>query len=346
MDSVERHRLQENEIAKLAGQAVPFFERYGNQLAIGICVVSIAASAWIYFGRSSYVKQYSAWMSLSSSGTPAEFADVADRFKGTSASEWARLREGDLRLTQGAEAMFTNREGALLDLKKAQEAYLALVNGGTSDKAIRERALYGVARTKEFLSTGDLTDAIKAYDQLLAEFPTSIFKPELEPHLARLKTGSAQEFYAWFSKKDPKPAPPRKPADKIGGDAGPEGPSLSAPTLELPGTAPSEPTKPPTLEIPADAKPAETPDKPAETPSEKPATPEAKPVPEEKPATEPKPEDAKPEGAKPDEPKPEEPKPEAPKSDAPTETPPEEKPEPKPEPAKPDAPKPEAPKPE
>ncbi len=346
MDSVERHRLQENEIAKIAGQAVPFFERYGNQLAIGICVVSIAASAWIYFSRSSYVKQYSAWMSLSSSGTPAEFADVADRFKGTSASEWARLREGDLRLTQGAEAMFTNREGALLDLKKAQEAYLALVNGGTSDKAIRERALYGVARTKEFLSTGDLADAIKAYDQLLSEFPTSVFKPELEPHLAQLKTGSAQEFYAWFSKKDPKPAPPKKPADKIGGDAATDGPALSAPTLELPAATPSEPTKPPTLEIPADAKPAETPNKPADAPEEKPAAPEAKPVPEEKPATEPKPEEPKPEEPKPAEPKPEEAKPDAPKPDAPTETTPEPKPEDKPEPAKPDAPKPEAPKPE
>jgi hypothetical protein len=317
MDIHPRHDLQNNELAKLATNATPFFERHGNHIAVGICVVSIVGAGFIYWTRSSYVKAAGAWMSMSSATTPNEYADVADRYRGTSAAGWAKLQEGDSRLSAGIQLMFTDREASLVELKKAKEAYATLVT--TSDPAIRERALFGQARTLESLSTGDLTDAIKVYDQLLKEFPAGVYKADVEPHVKRLKTGGAQEFYAWFSQKNPKPAPPKKPSDKVGGDES-AGPALTIPDLTSPLPSETKPADdkgtddkgtPPAEEKPADAKaedakPADP--KPAE---EKPA--DAKPVeqlpPDEKPAedkpAEPKPAEEKPAEEKPVESKPE-----------------------------------------
>jgi hypothetical protein len=361
MDSAHRHELQTNEMEKLARQAVPFFERYGNQIAIGICVVSVALSAWIYFGRTSYNNRASAWTNLGTATSSAEFADVADRFPGTTAAPYARLLEADTLYAQGFKAMFSNREASLVDLKKAKDAYALLVSGGKVDPAVRERALFGLSRTQECLSNGDLTEAVKSGEQLLKEFPESIFKAEVEEQLARLKSGGTQEFYAWFSKKDPKPAPPKKPDDKVGGETGPSlpgsgpvgggtaGPALPAPTLPIPEapSADGKPAAPPTLEIPtdkpADAKPADA--KPETTPAPA-ATPE-KPA-DEKPAPE-KPAGDKPAVEAPPEEKPAADKPAADKPAA--ETPPAaEKPTEKPEAAKegddkPAEPKPAAPEP-
>ena len=330
MDSAHRHELKSNEMEKLVRQAIPFFEQYGNHIAIGICVVSIALSAWIYFGRTSYNNRASAWTNLDTATAAAEFADVADRFSGTTAAPFARLLEADTLYAQGFKAMFSNREASLVDLKKAKDAYALLASGGKVDPVVRERALFGLSRTQECLSSGDLSDAIKTAEQLLKDYPDTIFKAEIEEHLARLKAGGTQDFYAWFAKKDPKPAPPKKPADKVGGDTGPalpgsgpaaSGPALPAPTLPIPDAPTSEaPASPPTLEIPSDKPAAEKPeakpteDKPAEdkpaAPSaekpaeekpaadkpatEKPATPEEKPgTPEEKPSTEPKADEGK-----------------------------------------------------
>lgn len=313
MDIHTRHDLQNNELAKLATNATPFFERYGNHIAVGICVVSIVAAGFIYWTRSSYVKAAGAWMSLSSATTPNELADVADRYRGTSASGWAKLQEGDRRLTDGIQLMFTDREASLVELKKAKEAYATLVSA--SDPAIRERALFGQARTLESLSTGDLADAIKVYDQLLKEFPNSVYKTDVEPHVKRLKTGGAQEFYAWFSQKNPKPAPPKKPSDKVGGeDAG--GPALPIPDLlsPLPGEntpAGDDKGSPPAEEKPADTKPADGESEVSKPADEKPADtkpvetpPAADKAAEEKPA-DPKPAEDKPAAEKPAEAKPE-----------------------------------------
>ena len=72
MDSAHRHELKTNEMEKLARQAIPFFEQYGNHIAIGICVVSIALSAWIYFGRTSYNNRASAWTNLDTATAAAD----------------------------------------------------------------------------------------------------------------------------------------------------------------------------------------------------------------------------------------------------------------------------------
>jgi hypothetical protein len=319
MDSHTRHDLQNNELAKLATSATPFFERYGNHIAVGICVVSIISAGFIYWTRSSYVKAAGAWMSLTSATTPNDLADVADRYKGTSAAGWAKLKEGDRRLADGIQLMFTDREASLVELKKAKEAYAAIVS--ISDPTIRERALYGHARTLESLSTGDLADAIKAYDTLLKEFPTSVYKTDVEPHLKRLKTGGAQEFYAWFAQQNPKPAPPKKPSDKVGGDDL-LGPALPIPELTAPTTPGEKPAAPVDPAKPADEKPAETKPAEAKPTDEKPA--EAKPS-EEKPTVT-KPAEDKPAEEKPAEEKPAEPAKEAPKEDTPKDESPKEAP--------------------
>lgn len=214
MKSEHRHELQTNELGKIADKMGGFFELYGNRIMIGLCVVSIVASAIIYWVRSSRAKDSAAWTALTTSGNAEDLADVWDRFPGTPAGIWSRVREGESRLGNGVQLMFTNVESGRSELKKSAEAFQTVVNQRSASSTARERALIGLARAQESLSDGTESDAIKTYEQLIKDFPESVFKKDAEARIAALKSGSGQEFYAWFAKYDrPKP-PEKRPLDK------------------------------------------------------------------------------------------------------------------------------------
>jgi hypothetical protein len=86
---------------------------------------------------------------------------------------------------------------------------------------VMERALFGLARAKEALPDKNLGPskvddaAIETYQRLLTEFPISIYKDFAESRIAALKTGTAQDFYAWFEQQNPKPADREMPKDLI-----------------------------------------------------------------------------------------------------------------------------------
>ena len=52
-----------------------------------------------------------------------------------------------------------------------------------------ERALFGLARSEETLSTGDLESAIDAYQKLLDEFPDSVYQESATKRIAQEAAG-------------------------------------------------------------------------------------------------------------------------------------------------------------
>lgn len=271
MKSEERHELQKNELDKVANRAISLYDCYQNQILWGIVVVLLGMAGWIYIVRSSRVAAESAWTDLEQAGAPAEYLDVSSNFPKSSAAGVAKLQAALAMLETGVRASFSDREQANVQLKDARRAFEELIEVPNLDKNVREQALYGLAQTLESISGGDTEAAVKAYENLLKEFPESLYKEQAEFRIADLKKPGTQEFLAWYQKQNPKPPEQPKPQDGQG-----PGANVGAP---LPGSEVGG------LGLPAPPPPSGAEDIPAGAlGGEIPAGSEAKPAEETKPA--------------------------------------------------------------
>jgi hypothetical protein len=290
MKSQHRHELQTNELSKVADKVVGsmggFFETYGNRVLIGFCVAAVVASLVIYKTRRDRSNEAAAWRELSNARNAEDYAGVSESHPGTAAGRWARVHEGESRLAEGVQLLFTNVESGSKELKLAREALQAIVDQKGAPPEIRERALFGLARCLEAMSDGSETEAVKTYQALLREFPATIYKKDADDRIEALGSGSGQAFYAWFAKYDrPKPSE-KRPRDRMSDDEMES--SLTGPEEEAEGAAAAE--EPASAEKIADAPKEPAGEVPASDAEKKPDTeelpaPESKP---EKPDSEPK----------------------------------------------------------
>ena len=119
--------------------------------------------------------------------------------------------------------------------------------------------MWGLAKSTETQSDADTSNAIKAYEALLIQFPKSTYEASAKERIDALKLDSAKEFYAWFHKQKPKPADRIKPQDGLPPGHPPPGTSKDEPS-DTEKSADDEKTAPPNLTIPLDPdddKPAE-----------------------------------------------------------------------------------------
>lgn len=293
MDSHHRHELQQNDLGKITNQALPFFEKYGMQLAIGLAAIAVIVIGGAWWYSESSVTTADSWTLLDYAvhkNTPSadDFANVVDKHPGTTAAAWAKLKEAEDYLKSGMAAAFTNRDASQADLKKAQDAFQKLEAGGPGiSPDIRERALFGLARCLESTSDGNTEDAIKAYSRLSTDFPQGMFKGIAQDRIKTLESADAKAFYAWFHQQKPEPKDPHRFPIKNPSKSTTDEPVDPDDSLEINDPAgASESEKPAATEPPADepgaAKPAEEPsseEKPAadkpdatEKPSETPGS--------------------------------------------------------------------------
>ena len=297
MKTEHRHELKANDLLTAAVKVETYYERHAATLQWVIIGVAFVLACGIYYWRTTSAVEASAWNELAQSRSAEDYAQVASEFSSSRVANWAKLREANSYLETALRDSFENREKANTDLKKAKELLtgLATVKG---PQELRQQALFAYARCLEMTSDGDLKPAIAAYENLLREIPDTTFKREAEQRIKSLNSPDAKEFYAFFSKQNPKPAAPPKPNDtKAGGKAGLLGGGTDPFKPLTPGlgeihenTTPVgeggvpllSPPKLPEVTLPDEVKPAiksapkaatETPkaeDKPAETPAAKP----------------------------------------------------------------------------
>ena len=313
MNTEDPQGLPTNQLGQTITAIGHRLEEHATKIVMGICVILVVAAGCLWWSRQSSAKATAAWTLLEQASSVEQYAHIADTHKGTIAGRWAKLREAESYQQAGMSRLFTDREFALGELKKASERYSQVADEKGAEPAILERALWGLAVTTEATNSGDTGKAIDAYQRLLDALPETFYKQVAEQRIASLKTGGAKEFYAWFSKQTPKPSETR-PKD---GEAKDDLESM------LPSPGKSEFNHDSILKPQGDAK---KPD--AEKKSdEKPADPAKSEPAKEEPKTEKPADPAKPEGdAAKSEPKPEA-KPEAPaKEEAKPEDKPSEKP--------------------
>jgi len=225
MKSEHRHELKTNELERIASEWGHTAEHYVQDnwmlLAAAVVVIAIGAGGLVYWRSSSGTAGQQGWREFASATKASDFGNVADKFPGTAAGSWARLMEGEIELNSGVRSSFTDRAAGRSDLKKAQENFEKLIADKATPSDVMERALFGLARAKEALPDKNLGPskvddaAIETYQRLVTEFPISIYKDYAESRIAALKTGTAQDFYAWFEQQNPKPADREMPKDLI-----------------------------------------------------------------------------------------------------------------------------------
>lgn len=299
MKTEHRHELKANDLQKVAVKVETFYERHAATIQWGVIGVAFLLACGIYYWRTTAAVDAAAWNELSQSQSAEDFAQVASNFSGSKAASWAKLREANSYLEVGLRDAFENREKANTDLKKAKDILASLSKTG-GPREFRQQVLFAYARSLEMTSDGDLKPAIEAYENLIKEIPDAAFKQEAERRIAALSKPSAKEFYAFFSKQNPKPPEPPKPNDSKAGGKGasdplkPLTPGLGDVHKDVFGSGESglpllSPPKLPDLTAPSEEKPEAAPktEKPETNTEEKPAATEPEKKAEEKPAAEP-----------------------------------------------------------
>ena len=267
MKSEERHQLLTNDLGVVTTKTAGFLERHSGTTIAVACGTLLVAAIGFWWTAGSVADNSAGWALLDSAKNIDDFGNIVDKFKGKPPAQWAQLQIAEKNLQSALPLMFSNRELALTDLKSAREGFDALVQDKTVQSTIRERSLWGLALCLESGCDGDTSKPIAAFNHLLEEFPSSIFKPVAEQRLAALKQKDAADFYAWFSKETPKP-PEVRPRD------------FKTDGVELPAPAnPADEKDDDTEKAPASPKAEEKEEKTPAATDPAPATPEpAKPV--------------------------------------------------------------------
>jgi hypothetical protein len=225
MKSEQRHELEKNILADRIGTGIQAARPILPIILGGLAILVIGAFAWGLYSAGAQNRTAVAWtdyyFNLTTSNDPASyfdltardadaFLDVADRFPTSPAAAWAQQSAGSRFLEQGIEALYRNRaEGETL-LNQAIEAFSNAAN--SNQPALRTQAHYGLGRAYEAMS--QLPEAAEAYEKVIesANFPQ--LAENARRRLDFVTSQEGKDFYAWFSKLDPRSdAPIRLPGD-------------------------------------------------------------------------------------------------------------------------------------
>lgn len=233
MKSEHRHELKTNDLERIASGfrrvSGSYAERHTSELIIAVVIliaIGIGVALWLNSGSSA---ERQGWEAMAGANSAADYANVADKFPGTNVAQWARLREGEAHFFSGLRLMFSDRDAGRSDIKKAEECFDKLVSDKATRDDVLERALFELGGCRETLSGKNTDPAIETYDRLLKRFPGSMYHTAAEARVAALRTGSAEDFYAWFQSQNPKPRDREIPSD-IAIPAEPSAPSKDGKT--------------------------------------------------------------------------------------------------------------------
>ncbi|QDU79209.1 hypothetical protein Pla110_09140 [Polystyrenella longa] len=316
MKSEERHHLKENDLQNLLVKTKPFLEKNLSMIvAVGLAIV-IAAVVWLWMHRPPSSETASAASGMLTAYTQQDYGSIASdsRYKDTQIGYWASVKEADALLANGVILMFSDRAGAVSDLKQALENY-NLILEKSSDKELRELSLYGKGCTLEALCDGDTTEAVETFEIFVNEFgETSVYTPDAVRRAQRLKKPNVQAMYKWMAENAGKPIAEQRPLDGMlnnplegllspgGSVPGATVPGATVPDASAPTGPQMTPQSPAKAETATPEEPASEDSTPAEPVTEDPAA--EKPVTEEPATEEPKPAESTPEESASEEAKP------------------------------------------
>lgn len=266
MKSERRHELEKNELADRLGAGIESVQSFLPAILGGIAVVAVLALGWGIYSSFAKRKASEAWTEYYFALDEADadsFADLAEKFSGSTAAAWAQQTAANGYLEKGLQALYVNKANGVELLEQAIGEFKQLEDHDSP--AIRTKALLGLAQCNE--SLGNLDEAAGYYEKLTNSTTQPRLISKANERLAFLNSESGKEFYTWFKTLDPKPdAPINLPTDllnppttpnidfsDITGSSDESSESTSPVAVETDPAAPVEPTDipaPPELEAP------------------------------------------------------------------------------------------------
>jgi predicted negative regulator of RcsB-dependent stress response len=204
MKTERRHELQTNTLADSLGHAVEAVRPY-QQIILG-CILAVIVVFGVarYLSMRSSADQAAAWddyLGAINTDDLEAVSDVVENHPDTPAAYWANIFLGDRHLEQGTNQLFVSKADAKDELKKAEEAYQAVI-GKASEPLALQRATLGLARTYE--SMVELDKARQQYQAVLDKWPGSNYAGIAERRLKDLNEPSTKQFYDWFADFQPR----------------------------------------------------------------------------------------------------------------------------------------------
>ncbi len=227
MRSERRHELEEND---LAGTTAAVLEKLRPHLATVATVAVLlvgAAAAWTLVAARREATRAESWDACATAineRSADALADVIRRYPGSPAAWWAQLTLADSASAEGSRLVFTDRVRGRERLAAAEQAYGGLLAERPAG-LVAERATFGLAKVRE--SLGNLDEARRGYEAVVAEYPASAVRGIAEQRIAALSRPAARQWYAWFDEQKPEPpaasAPPAADAPGAGTGTGDSG---------------------------------------------------------------------------------------------------------------------------
>jgi hypothetical protein len=204
MKTERRHELQHNTLADALGTAVEGVKPY-NQIILG-CILAVVVLIGVgrYLSIQSQAGNVDSWNSYlraTAADNLGDLQDVVDRHPGTPAALWSNLYIGDRSLDKALEQLFVSKADARDELKKAEDAYSAVL-AKASEPMLLQRATLGLGRVHE--SNADLDKARKQYETFVQKWPDSVYASIAKRRLAELDEKPVKDFYDWFAAYQPR----------------------------------------------------------------------------------------------------------------------------------------------
>ncbi|MFM7137661.1 MAG: tetratricopeptide repeat protein [Planctomycetota bacterium] len=245
--------LEDNDLASGTIAIVDRIRPHLGTILLGVLVLFAALAAWTLIQSQTTARLAAGWddcLAALAEGDPGRLETVAAQYGGTPAAQWAEIVLADTALADGNRLLITDRAQGVRRLEEAAGRYTA-VNAQRPGLLAAERATFGLARARE--SLGELAEAKRGYEALVAEYPESPFRPLAAERIAALGRESTGRWYKWFeSRPVASPAPDAqqtKPTNESAEPAKPAAESKPAarsgkpaePAAGEPGGTPAEP---------------------------------------------------------------------------------------------------------
>jgi hypothetical protein len=193
--------LEDNDLATGTLAVVDRIRPHLRAILIGVLGLFAALAVWTLVNSQQTAQQAASWdecLASIAEGDAGRLETVVTRYGGSAAAQWAQIMLADAALADGNRLLMVDRAQGRRRLEEAVGRYTA-VNAQRPAPLATERAIFGLAQARE--SLGELAEARRGYETLVAEYPESPFRGLAEERIAALGRESTGRWYKWFESR-------------------------------------------------------------------------------------------------------------------------------------------------
>jgi hypothetical protein len=239
MDGEQRHDLEENDLAESVMTVVQKLRPHLWTAATAALALVGGMAAWSLITAQQAASRSRSWdacMAALAERNPERLGDVIRQYPGSPAAQWSQLLLADSAIAEGSQQLFADRNRGRERLEAAVGIYSTLL-GERPQGLIAERAVFGLAKAREGL--GQLEEARRGYEALVAEYPASAVRGIAANRIAALSSDATRQWYDWFAAQNVA-VPAAAAGDQAApptSNAQPATPAAAAPPAAAPGSS-------------------------------------------------------------------------------------------------------------